>query len=336
LPERPRLTPAIADVRRAVRAGFDLAGLASGDQVLVACSGGADSMALAAAAAFEGQRAGILVGAVIVEHGLQPETKQVAERTAEVLSGLGLEPVTAVPVSVGSAGGVEAAAREARYAALTKAAEGIGAKAVLLGHTLNDQAETVLLGLARGSGAKSLWGMAVHSGLWLRPLLGITRDTTEACCTESGIDFWVDPHNSDTRYSRVRVRSSVLPVLESELGPGVAESLARTAELLRQDGEYLASVSQAEFQRIARVGATGITFSVSALEALPPAILSRVILAATEKFGAAAQKIHVDEVLQLVTNWHGQKELTLPGIRVVRQGDDLTLKSAKTLKLGAC
>ena len=151
MPQRPRLTPAIADVRRAVRESFAEAGVGAGDLVLVACSGGADSLALAAAAGFEGARAGVRVGAVIVEHGLQAETVAVAATTAEVLGGLGLSPVEVLSVSVGAGAGPEAAARTARYEALDAAAAAHGARFVLLGHTLDDQAETVLLGLGRGS-----------------------------------------------------------------------------------------------------------------------------------------------------------------------------------------
>ena len=162
MPQRPRLTPAIADVRRAVRESWMRQGVVSGDRILVACSGGADSLALAAAAIFEGARAGISVGAVIVEHGLQPETKRVAEETRQKLVELGASPVEVrtVKVSSAKAGGPEAAARTARYAALDAAADELGAKFVMLAHTLNDQAETVLLGLARGSGNRSLNAMA--------------------------------------------------------------------------------------------------------------------------------------------------------------------------------
>ncbi|MEY3273885.1 MAG: hypothetical protein RLZZ279_17, partial [Actinomycetota bacterium] len=162
MPQRPRLTPAIADVRRAVREAWMRHGVVSGDRILVACSGGADSLALAAASVFEGSRIGVLVGAVIVEHGLQPETKAVAEATAKTLAELGASPVEvrAVKVAKTKAGGPEAAARTARYAALDAAADELGAKFVMLAHTLNDQAETVLLGLARGSGNRSLNAMS--------------------------------------------------------------------------------------------------------------------------------------------------------------------------------
>ena len=334
--DRPRLTPAIADVRRAVRQSWDAAGVVAGDLVLVACSGGPDSLALAAAVAFEAPRAGILAGAVIVEHGIQAVTKQFAAESAEVLRGLGLDPVQVAPVSVGTDGGPEAAARAARYQALDEAAAALDAKAIMLGHTLDDQAETVLLGLARGSGARALNGMAAHSGRYLRPLLGIKREVTHAFCSDSGLKPWADPQNSEERFTRVRVRNNVLPMLEAELGPGVAEALARTAELLREDTDYLDAQALAAYDLAVSAGPTSLTLDVDRLKDLPPAIRNRVILRALEVFGATISRVHVLAVTDLIDNWHGQKELTLPGVRVVRQGAQITLKTTKTLNPGAC
>jgi tRNA(Ile)-lysidine synthase len=336
LTDRPRLTPAIADVRRAVRESWDASGVTAGDLVLVACSGGPDSLALAAAVAFEAPRAGISAGAVIVEHGIQAITKDVAARTAEVLRTLGLDPVQVAHVSVGEAGGPEAAARAARYEALDEAAAALDAKLVMLGHTLDDQAETVMLGLARGSGPRAVNGMAVHSGRYLRPLLGIKRETTHAFCEDSGLDPWIDPQNSEDRFTRVRVRQAVLPMLEIELGPGIAESLARTAELVREDSEYLDELALAAYDGCVSAGPTSLELSVEALEALAAPIRNRVILRALEVFGPTFSRVHVLAVADLVTNWHGQKELTLPGVRVVRTGLKITLKTTKTLKSGAC
>ena len=342
MPQRPRLTPPMADVRRAVRDSLAAAGVVAGDLVFVACSGGADSLALAAATAFEGARSGIRVGGLIVEHGLQAATKDVADATAAVLRGLGLDPVSVLPVTVGTDGGTEAAARSARYAALEQAGRSAGAKAVLLGHTLNDQSETVLLGLTRGSGLRSIAGMSAITEtdtdglLWLRPLLQITRSETEAFCNDSGLTFWVDPHNSDPSFTRVRLRSQVLPMLEAQIGPGVSEALSRTASLVREDLEYLESQADLEFKSITKVAATRITVSAEALAALAPAISSRVVHRCLSVFGDTPSKTHVDQVLELVRNWHGQKELTLPGVRVLRHSDDLTFKSSKTLRPGAC
>lgn len=326
-------------MRRAVRDTWDAAGVQSGEQILVACSGGADSLALAAAAQFEGARAGIPVGAVIIEHGLQTATKDVATATAKLLADLGLSPVLVREVEVSTdpaAGGTEAAARTARYDELAIAAEALDAKFVMLGHTLDDQAETVLLGLTRGSGPRSIAGMQSTNGLWMRPLLGIRRETTEDFCRDSGLDFWVDPHNSDEKFTRVRIRRNVLPLLEDELGPGVATALARTAEILSEDLAYFEGQALTEFQRLAKVGSTAIDFAVDDLASLPKVIRVRVFQKALELLGQQNSRTHLSAVNELIENWHGQKELTLPGVRVVRKGELLTFKTTKTLNPGAC
>lgn len=336
MPTRARLTPAIADVRRAVRESFDVAGVEAGDLVLVACSGGADSLALAVAAGFEGARAGVRVGAVIIEHGLQAETASVAARTAEVLRGIGLDPVQVVSVSVGESGGPEAAARTARYEALDAAAATLGAKFVMLGHTLDDQAETVLLGLGRGSGPRSLAGMSEISGSYLRPLLAIRRATTEAFCRDSSLDYWTDPQNSDARFTRVKLRHEVLPQLESALGGGVAEALARTANLLRADATALDQLAEQLFAAQAQVAATSVTLDCEALAKHPGALSSRLIKLAIETVGGQATAAAIDSVAALVHDWHGQKPLTLSGTRVERTGRSLVFRTTKTLKTGAC
>lgn len=336
---RPRLSPAMADVRRAVRENWSAAGVVLGDLVLVACSGGADSLALAAAAAFEGERAGIRVGAVIVEHGLQEATAELSVELKLRLEALGLNPVEiqAVEVPQGSGtGGTEAAARDARYAALTAAAQRLGAKFVLLGHTLNDQGETVLLGLTRGSGPRSIAGMEPIDGLFLRPLLALSRQTTESFCKDSGLEYWVDPHNSDPNFTRVRIRQTVLPLLEAEVGPGVTEALARTAALLREDLELLDHLAAEQFKVLASISARQLDLPADQLLALHPALRSRVILLALSTFKTGFSKTHIDAVAELVTNWHGQKELALPGVRVVRHGNTLAFKSPKTFQPGAC
>ncbi|MER7791708.1 tRNA lysidine(34) synthetase TilS [Streptomyces sp. NPDC097640] len=210
--------------------------------VLVACSGGADSMALASALAFEAPKLGVRAGGVTVDHGLQTGSDVRAAEVAERLRLLGLEPVESVAVSVGREGGPEAAARDARYAALDAAAERHGAVAVLLGHTRDDQAETVLLGLARGSGIRSLSGMAQVSGAggrYRRPFLRLDRQTARRACLAQSLPVWDDPHNVDPAYTRSRVRHEALPVLEKALGKGVVEALARTAQLSRDDADAL-------------------------------------------------------------------------------------------------
>ncbi len=243
--------PAVAELRNAVRDG--LTGLPPGGLVLVACSGGADSLALAAALAFTAPRLRLRAGGVTVDHGLQPGSAARARDVAARLTGLGLDPVIQTTVSVPGHDqahqGPEAAARSARYEALDAAARRSGAAAILLGHTLDDQAETVLLGLARGSGARSLAGMPARRGLYRRPLLSVRRPVTRAACVAQDLPVWDDPHNEDPRFSRSRVRHEVMPVLESALGPGVAEALARSAGQLRADADFLDALAATEAER---------------------------------------------------------------------------------------
>ncbi|MFI6499817.1 tRNA lysidine(34) synthetase TilS [Nonomuraea typhae] len=305
--------PAVADVRRAVREA--LGDLAGGDLVLAACSGGADSLALAAALAFVAPRLGLRGGLVTVDHQLQEGSAERARKVAGMV--LGLEPAEVLTVEVGKRGGPEAAARDARYAALGDAAARLGAKAVLLGHTRDDQAETVLLGLARGSGLRSLSGMAGVQGMYRRPFLELGRETTVAACERMGLTPWDDPHNEDRRFSRVRVRRTVLPVLEAELGPGVARALARTARLARDDADALQAWAERAFLDCALSDIPRrVTLAVPPLEELPGAVRRRVIKRAALEAGAPASGLsaaHVLAVERLITAWHGQKGVDLPG-----------------------
>jgi tRNA(Ile)-lysidine synthase len=312
------LSPVVAAVRNAVRAS--LAGLAPGDLVLAACSGGPDSLALAAALAFVAPRAGLAAGAVTVDHGLQEGSADRAAEVAATLRALSLDPVRAIAVTVDGDGGPEAAARTARYAALEKAAADLGAAAVLLGHTLDDQAETVLLGLARGSGARSLAGMAPRRGIFLRPLLGVRRQATADACSALGLIPWADPHNADRRFARVRVRLDALPALEAALGPGMAEALARTAGQLRDDAEVLE-----------KIGSEERTVATASLARLPGAVRSRVLRSAALAAGCPAGALtaaHVARVEELVTNWHGQRWVDLPGgIRASRRSGQVLFEN---------
>ena len=333
--ERPRLTPAMADVRRAV--WENLADLSVDAVVLVALSGGPDSLALAAGLAFEAPRAGLCAGAVIVDHGLQEGSEQIAQAAAEQATALGLDPVIIRRVKVVSSAGPEADARTARYAALETVAQELGAVAVVLGHTLDDQAETVLLGLTRGSGATSLAGMSEINGIYRRPLLGIRRAATLAACEDQGLSAWNDPHNQDSSYTRVRIRNGVMPILENQLGPGVAEALARTAEQLKQDAEVLDALAAEVLPTVVvpMLGEGSIppraTLDVSVLEALPVAILTRVIRrTAVDVFESSLSAVHTNSIARLVTDWHGQGELHVPGIRVERQGAQIVLTASSS------
>ena len=337
--ERVRLTPVMADVRRTIRDSWDLLNLDKGSTVSVACSGGADSLALASAALFEGNRADINVIACIVNHNLQEGSMEVALRTKRVLSEIGFDVVEIMDVHIQQNSlGMEAAARNARYGALTEFATKHNVALTMLGHTLDDQAETVLLGLARGSGAKSIAGMPTLSpdDKYLRPLLGITRKETVAYCEDVGLDYWSDPQNLDTKFSRVKVRLNVLPVLEEELGPGIASALSRTAEILQDDLEYLEAQADDAFKEITTTTNNSVVIDTEGLEKLPKALATRVIHKSLSLLGTEPAKVQIDAVMELVTNWHGQKPLTLPSVRVERKGKEIILKSTKTMKPGAC
>ncbi|WP_029252885.1 tRNA lysidine(34) synthetase TilS [Paraoerskovia marina] len=327
--------PAEAALRRAVR--DSLADLDDDALVLVACSGGADSLALAAGLAFVAPRRGLRAGAVVVDHALQAGSDDVAGRAARQCQDLGLDPVVVERVRVGTAGGPEAAARTARYDALERAARDLGAQAVLLGHTRDDQAETVLLGLGRGSGARSLAGMAPRRGPWRRPILGLRRRDTEAVCAARGLDPWTDPTNllpAGPRAGvprRTQVRHVVVPVLEDVLGPGAVDALARSADLLRDDADLLDTLADALGSRAERPTDLpgGVALDTAALAEAPRPLRRRVLRAAARRAGCPAGSLslrHVEAMDDLVVDWHGQKPLDLPGgVAVARRCGTLVL-----------
>lgn len=313
--------PAVAAVRTAVRR--QCADLPPQSLVLVAVSGGPDSLALAAATAFVAPRAGLRAGAVVVDHGLQPASRAVAEQAAATCRELGLAPVLVMGVEVTASGdGPEAAARAARHDALAAAADDLDAVAVLLGHTRDDQAESVLLALARGSGARSIAAMAAVRDRWRRPLLMLPRTTTRAACVALGLTPWDDPHNADPRFTRVRARA-VLALLERELGPGVVAGLARSAALARDDADALDALAA-----VAYVGLGGAPdLDVGALAALAPALRRRVLLLAA---GGGLSSTHLAAVDALVTDWHGQGAVALPsGLRATRRAGRLTVRPSR-------
>jgi tRNA(Ile)-lysidine synthase len=323
------LDPAVAEVRNAVAAalpedpGHPLA--------LVACSGGPDSMALAAAAGFVGPRRGWRIGLITVDHGLQAGSADRAQAVAAWARTAGFEPVEVATVVVGTAGGPEAAARNARYEALVRAARAHGASMVLLGHTRDDQAETVLLALARGAGLRGLAAMPARrevDGVALcRPLLRVARAQTRAACAALGLTVWDDPHNDDPAFARARVRT-LMELVVSTLGPGVVGNLARTADLAAADAEVLDALAAGAAVDAAVPGGG---LRVHTLHAMPAALRTRVLhgwalgLGAP---GAALSHRHVAALDALVTEWHGQGPVALPGaIMVVRE--DGTLREAQ-------
>ena len=318
------LHPSVAAVRHAVRRG--LADLDPGARLVVACSGGADSLALASATVFEGRDQGWYVVGATVDHGLQEDSDARADAVVAQLATLGVDETVGARARVEAPGlGPEAAARAARYAVLEQIRESFDADVVLLGHTRDDQAETVLLGLARGSGGRALAGMRRSFEAYRRPLLDVSHTDTVTACQVEGLRVWEDPHNDDPSFTRVRVRRRVLPVLEDELGPGVTEALARTADQLRPDMELLDGYAERALVEVgaSREGLPVEGLPVEALTALESPIRTRVLCLAAVAAGAPSGELfhqHVVAVDALLTDWHGQKWVDLPGhLRAVRR-----------------
>jgi tRNA(Ile)-lysidine synthase len=315
----------IAAIRVAVRRS--LLTVRSERRCLAACSGGPDSLALAAAVRFVAPRLGIHCGLVTVDHQLQPGSAERAEAVARWAAAEGFDPVVVTRVDVaGRPGGPEAAARAARYEALCKAARDHGVTTVLLGHTRDDQAETVLLALARGGGPRGLAGMPARREIdgitFLRPLLGVRRSQTLAASRALGLEPWEDPHNSDPAFARARVRAA-MPHLVRTLGDGIVENLARAAALTAADNAAL----DAWAERAAQDARDGAALRVEALAAQPAAIRSRVLRRYAAEVGAKAlSQRHVAALDALVTDWHGQGAVALPGgVRVVRRDGSLSV-----------
>jgi tRNA(Ile)-lysidine synthase len=315
------MTTAVPAVRNAVRTWLE--NYEAGDTILVAVSGGADSLALAHALSVESKEYVISVIGVTIDHQLQEQSSAQAEKVKLQLKEFGMDCIIK-KVTVNVKDGLEASARTARYEALQEVAKEKNAVAVFLGHTRDDQAETVLLGLARGSGTRSLSGMAHHNGLYVRPLLEITRIQNERYCEELKLHFWNDPHNQNPEFARVRVRNEALPALEKSIGPGIAEALARSAHLLRDDADALDHWAKRE-----EIHLDLADLDCSHLEELPRAIRTRIIRAAIYAAGAPAGMVtleHVSAVEALISAWSGQGALNLPGgVKVERISGRLSL-----------
>lgn len=330
-------SPDVAAARVAVRAA--LAPFGPGTRVLVACSGGADSLALAATTAFLAPRLGLVAGSVTVDHGLRPGSTAEAYAVAARCRALGLEPAVVTTAVVGDRGGPEAAAREARYAALRRAADELGAGSVvlLLGHTMDDQAETVLLGLARGSGARSIAGMPEVTELpgrpgaaavvLVRPFLGLRRASTEQVCRDLGLEWVADPTNAadgpwraadGSPLRRAALRDRALPALVDALGPGVVPALARTAAQLRRDEDYLDAAARDLLARARQAAPeeAAVAVDVAVLAGAHAALRTRALLTVALEAGAPPgdlKAVHVTELDRLLTDYHGQGPVPLPG-----------------------
>lgn len=345
LPPRP-----VTRARAALR--DNLSDVMPGNLVAVACSGGADSLALVAELVFVARKEGFRAGAFLIDHAMQAGSDVVTHTAARTCERLGVDVVRTLRVNVAQGsgnGGPESAARDARYAALNQLAREEDAVAVLLGHTIDDQAETVLLGLNRGSGTRSLAGMRPKIGIFRRPYLALSRQDTEAICAHSNLEYWIDPTNLQHHDGPLRsqVRGTVIPTLDRVLGPKITETLARTALQLQDDADALDQLAQqlltesraqaipelAQLQhRIATHNASrtdcdkplksskitnevDVTLSVRTLENAPRAIVTRALRHAAILAGTPAGTLkfsHIEQVERLINNWRGQKPIDLP------------------------
>ncbi len=296
-----------------------LAQLEAGDNFLVAVSGGADSLALAAALLLEAKPLALNPIAVTVDHQLQENSDIQALKVSEQLKEIGYGQVLIKKVVVVATDGIEAGARKVRYEAIARSVEESKATKVFLGHTHGDQAETVLLGLARGSGARSLSGMAIESGIYCRPLLSLTREVTEQACKEFGLEPWSDPHNFDNDFTRVRIRREIIPYLEEKLDPGISRALVRSASLLRDDADALDQWAERE----------GSDLDCQRLAALPRAVRTRIIRKAALAAGATPGELTYEQISTidaLISAWKGQGAVSLAGgVKVERISGRLSL-----------
>jgi len=329
------LDPAVATIRSAVRSAL---ATRRPERVLVACSGGTDSLALAAATVFVAPRLGIPAGLVTVDHRLQDGSTEQAKAVADWAGSVGFDPVLVETVEVSGSGGPEAAARDARYEALVRAAAVHRVGTVLLGHTLDDQAETVLLALVRGAGPRGLAAMPVQREVdgvaLLRPLLDVSRAQTAAACAALGLVPWHDPHNLDPSFTRVRARS-LLADLSSTLGPAVVSNLARTASLVAADNAALDALAATFLAASSfRAASSPPGLAAADLAALMPAVRTRVLREWTRSLGAPGSALshrHIAALDALITDWHGQGPVALPGgILVGRQNGVLRPGGATT------
>ena len=306
--------------------------------LIVGLSGGADSLALALTTIDVASRAGIPVVTVTVDHGLRAGSGEEARRVADLATSLGARGVVET-VAVDGPGGPEGAARDARRAALRAVAQREGAP-ILLGHTMDDQAETVLLRLARGSGPSSLRAIAPVSRdddgvTWLRPLLGLRRKDTEQACAQAGLAPLQDPTNDidgpwraadGSPLRRSALRHAAIPALASALGVDPVPALARTAALCAADDDALTQWASA----LAAPATPGEehdsetghpSLAVSALLGAPRAVRTRALREAARAARIRAlSSAHVDALDDLVVAWRGQGPIDLPGGTASRVG----------------
>jgi tRNA(Ile)-lysidine synthase len=291
-----------------------------GARVLVAVSGGPDSLCLLHALVRLQRLLAIDPICVHFDHALRKGSSEDAEYVRRQARRLGapfvLRRATSRPAKGDS---VEAWARTVRYEALTEVLEERGGGVVAVGHTADDQAETVLLALLRGGGLEAISGMKPVSGPLVRPLLETTREETEAFCRSLGLRPRRDPMNERAAFMRVGIRSRVIPRLERALGRNLRSTLARSATLLQRDAEFLDQLAAAARpELVATSGPDEVLLRRDRLAGLAPAIVGRIVRRAMLDLGTLPEAGHVDAVIGLGDARRGQS-IALPGGLLARR-----------------
>jgi len=309
----------VTKIRKVIKR-YDM--LSPGDRVVVALSGGPDSVALLAVLRLLAPEFGCQLTAAHLNHGLRQESTAEERFVTELCEVLQV-PLDKKNADIGdlrkkTGKSTEDAAREARYAFLKRTAAQRGAQRIALGHHRRDQAETVLMNLLRGSGTEGLRGMApVRDGLYIRPLIHTGRDEIISFLDRQGLAFVTDASNDDVKHLRNRIRHELLPLLREDYNPNLEQTLARTAAVLRAEDEYLRE--QVRFLLdgwgIAASPGEGVALEVEKLRSLPEALSRRIVKELLEGFADEEKGIffpHVEAVMGLITSQRPAGRVHLP------------------------
>jgi tRNA(Ile)-lysidine synthase len=305
--------------------------IADGDRILIGVSGGPDSIALLHLLAARAPFFHLRIGVAHLDHGLRPESGADAEFVRGITEGLGVEFFTKrIDLSARQRRphvSLESAAREARYDFLRTTAERFGFNKVALGHHADDNAETVLLHLLRGSGRLGLGGIrAIREGVYLRPLIRATRGDIERYLTIRRLRFRIDSTNTDPAMLRNRIRHKLLPLLERDYRQGVSAVLSRSAEMLADEEAWLDGLLKPVLEQIIADRAPGrLTIAAAELRGLPLAAQRRLVRMAVQRVQGVARGLafeHVEQILRIARRSGAAGPLNLPGhlCAQIRQG----------------
>jgi len=310
------------------------------DKVVVAVSGGADSVCLVSVLLGLKDEFGISLHIAHLDHGLRGEESDADARWVEALAHTLELPITVERRDVqkrakNEKGSLEELAREIRYAFLSEVADEVQAEKIAVGHTLNDQAETVLLSLIRGAGIRGVRGMLPRLGKVIRPLIEVSRDEVVAHLRSVGLAYREDSSNLEARFLRNRLRSELIPLMKSEFNSRVLESLSRYAELAGAEDSYLETVARGAFSSVLlRRSPTALVLDWRALARLHPALARRVVRTAIEEMKGDLRRMRSGHILSALRLSTGRR-LCLPcGLVVEREYGELIISAARSQRKG--